>query len=483
MLYSWCSVAQRDTVVDMDSISDVQQGSLFIRPKIGAGGRVYWDAQWRYRTTDEVLWRQKTRRLGLAWQEPDGAGGFRKRKGRCPEGFLDERGASVAAVAAMHAHAHELVEAARAERAKAERKLTVRELAAEWMSWLAEVRGAKPSTVRDYEALLREPGQKHKRGRGESPGRIMKAFGDRPVDEVSTKDVSHFLRQLDTDGFTPRNVNKYRQVLQSMFAYACRVDTFALAVNPVEKTDKRREPPPAALEYYEIEEVEALARACEQGGHRRSAAVSEDETAARAAEDRQDADAFRVLFYTGIRLGELLALRWADVELGARTLLVRRNVSAGLEAEPKGRRHRVVPLSDPALGALARLGTREDFTGSDDYVICNRLGRRLDDSALRRRYHLACKQAGLRRVKLHGLRHAAGSILARTADPVFVRDYLGHSKLSTTDRYVSAKHRPEDYERLNLAFRMGPVDDKPAEEPPPADGRPQSETTSGEQSR
>ena len=48
-------------------------------------------------------------------------------------------------------------------------------------------------------------------------------------------------------------------------------------------------------------------------------------------------------------------------------------------------------------------------------------------------------------MKLHGLRHASGSILARVADPVFVRDYLGHSKLSTTDRYVSAKHRPEDF--------------------------------------
>jgi integrase len=81
-----------------------------------------------------------------------------------------------------------------------------------------------------------------------------------------------------------------------------------------------------------------------------------------------------------------------------------------------------------------------------------RNGRRLDDSALRRRYYRGCEVAGLRRVKLHGLRHAAGSILARVADPVFVRDYLGHSKLSTTDRYVSAKHRPEDFERLNRAF-------------------------------
>lgn len=44
------------------------------------------------------------------------------------------------------------------------------------------------------------------------------------------------------------------------------------------------------------------------------------------------------------------------------------------------------------------------------------------------------KVVGLRRVKLHGLRHAAGSILARVADPVFVRAFLGHSKLSTTDR-------------------------------------------------
>jgi integrase len=84
-------------------------------------------------------------------------------------------------------------------------------------------------------------------------------------------------------------------------------------------------------------------------------------------------------------------------------------------------------------------------------------GRRLDPSALRRRYYLACEVAGLRRVKLHGLRHAAGSILARTADPVFVRDYLGHSKLSTTDRYAGAKHRPEDFERLNRAFRALPA--------------------------
>lgn len=111
-----------------------------------------------------------------------------------------------------------------------------------------------------------------------------------------------------------------------------------------------------------------------------------------------------------------------------------------------------MPLSLPAVGALARLGTREDFTGAEDYVLCNRLGHRLDGSALRRRYKRAAEAAGLRPVKLHGLRHAAGSLIARTSDPVFVRDFLGHAKLTTTNRYLSSKLRPEEFERLDRAF-------------------------------
>jgi site-specific recombinase XerD len=52
-------------------------------------------------------------------------------------------------------------------------------------------------------------------------------------------------------------------------------------------------------------------------------------------------------------------------------------------------------------------------------------------------------------VKLQGLRRAAGSLIARTADAVFVRDFLGHAKLTTTDRYLSAKRRLEELERLD----------------------------------
>jgi integrase len=437
----------------MSEASTVQVSSLRIRPRAGASSKVYWDADWRWRERRTDSWRTRAQRLGLAWQEPDGAGGWRKRSGRCPEGWLDERAANVAGVAAVEAFKVRAVEEQRVAREAAERKVTVRDLAAEWLEWVTEVRDAKPSTVQDYRYLTREPGIAYARGDRTSAGRIMRALGNRPIEEVTTAEVSRFLRELDRDGLSARNVNKHRQVLVALFTYGCRADTYGLPINPAAGTDKRREAAPAALDYYEVEEVEALARACEAGQQRTSPPmIDEAEIAAREREDRQDADAFRLLFYTGLRLGEVLTLRWEDVDLGDRLLLVRRGLSAGEESTPKGRRHRFVPLSQPASAALARLADRGEFIGPDDYVLANRYGRRLDDSALRRRYKRGCAAAGLRPVRLHGLRHAAGSLIARTSDPVFVRDFLGHAKLATTDRYLSAKLRPEEFERLDRAF-------------------------------
>ena len=307
-------------------------------------------------------------------------------------------------------------------------------------------------TAVDYGALLREPGVPYRRGTRKTRGRIMAAFGDRPIGKVTTRDVSDFLRSLDREGLTPRNVNKHRQVLATMFRYACRVDTYELPLNPVDRTDKRPEPPPPALDYYEVEEAEALARAAELGQHR-----STERDAFQRGEDEQDAELYRVLFYTGLRVGEAVVLRWSDVDLAARTILVRRGLSAGVESLPKGRRHRFVPLAQPAAEALARLSSRGDFTQPDDYVFVNAVGDRIDISALRRRYKRACEAAGLRQVTLHGLRHAAGSIVARTTDPVFVRDMLGHAKLTTTDRYLGAKLRPEELARLDAAFVRAPL--------------------------
>lgn len=425
--------------------------------RCGQDGTPYFEAKWR--AADR---RQIKRRLGPAWVEPDGDGGWRKRRGRTPAGWLDAPAAHVAAAEKVAEAERDQADAARA----AERRgvATVRQLAHEWLAWKRDVKGAAPSTLRDNASLLAEPGASYKRGSGTAHGRVMRAFGDRPYDEVTTREVAEFLRELDAAGMSARNVNKHRSLLHAIFAYAMKPDTYALAANPASGTDVRHEPAPPPLDHYEAHEVEALARACERGEQRakapnyrgQPAELSEQEIAARQAEDHQDADLFRVMFYSGVRLGEVVALRWRSVRFlpdrSGAILDVNRALSAGVEKDPKSGRGRPVPVPRAAAEALTRLAERDEFTDPDDYVFCNRLGRRLDPSAIRRRYKRAAAAAGLRTVKLHGLRHAAGSILARTIPLVTVRDVLGHAKLSTTNRYLHSQIDTAAVAAVNAAF-------------------------------
>ena len=92
----------------------------------------------------------------------------------------------------------------------------------------------------------------------------------------------------------------------------------------------------------------------------------------------------------------MLALRWGDVDWARSALTVSRAVSAGVEGATNLGRIRRVPMADQVVGALDRLSQRDDFTGPDDFVFCNALGRQLEGSTLRRRYKRARDAAGLR---------------------------------------------------------------------------------------
>jgi integrase len=205
----------------------------------------------------------------------------------------------------------------------------------------------------------------------------MSAFGERAVNAITTKDVADYLRRLDKAGATPRTVNKHRQVISAIYGYGMREDTYRLTLNPAAATTKRREPPLAVLDFYETEEVEAIARAAEAGAHREVTRLTynDSELGARAGEDRQDAELYRIATYTGLRLGELLALRWADVNLVDRRLVVHRAFSDRIEGPTKGWQARFVPIADPAAESFARLAERGEFLGASDYVFGSRLGQ------------------------------------------------------------------------------------------------------------
>jgi len=410
----------------------------------------FWYAKW-YRHGKPVI-----RALGPAWVEADGRGGWRRRRERAVDGALTEGQAYERMLELVRAH--DEVETGLEQDADARRRrgVTFRELAQDYLAWLAEVKDAKPKTLMEHRYLLIEPGTVYKRRPGVAQGRIMAALGDLPVREITTRDIEALLRSIAKTGVAPRTVNKTRQLVCAIFNFGMRPSTYALDSNPAKHADRRAEPEPGPLAFYGAEQVEALARALAAGAHRdpRAPAVSDGEAAARAAEDAQDAELIRVAAYTGLRRGELVTLRWREVDFARRKIIVRRSLSGGVEAtSTKSRRTREVPLPDQAAIALDRLTRREEFTDPDEYVFVNRLGRRLDPSAIRRRFERARDAAGLEPLRFHDLRHTYGSLLvAGGIDLASVKAAMGHSRITTTERYLHARPATEQAGRFTRAL-------------------------------
>ena len=174
----------------------------------------------------------------------------------------------------------------------------------------------------------------------------------------------------------------------------------------------------------------------------------------RAASNEQDAALYLAAAFTGLRVGELLALRWEDVDYEADTIRVRRNWTAGREGTPKSGRGRAVPMVEEVAQALARLGQRERFTDDQDLVFCDPLGRHLGYKSLSQRYKESLAKAELRQLRFHDLRHTFGTHAIRHADPREVMEWMGHADLATTQKYLAYKPRKDAARRLSAAFRV-----------------------------
>lgn len=165
----------------------------------------------------------------------------------------------------------------------------------------------------------------------------------------------------------------------------------------------------------------------------------------------------RSLASPGSRQGELRALRWRHVRFENRTLVIVAAMSAGVESSTKSGKWRAVPLTREAFVVLDKLSRRDWFTGPDDFVFCGPAGDPIDDSALRRRYNAARDAAALPPLLFHPLRHTFATLAIRGLDPATVQTLLGHSKITTTERYLHARPLNELAERTDKIFAVGPA--------------------------
>lgn len=417
----------------------------------------YYEAKWR-----DPNGIQLKKRLGKAWLDRGADGGWIPRRGRVRPGYLDERRAHL-----EMARVIKEIEDVRSRTTPEQRGATFDDAAASWLEYVQYEKRIKPTTLARYQSMLRQPDKASlprtpKSGRNQPrSARIMREFGSRKLADISVGDVRRWLSSLDREDISARTVNVYRQVLHAIFEYAKREDSFGLRENPVAGTVKRPEEGDRPVETFEPAEVWAIAEAARSSLHRTRPryGYSDATNAEWQRINDQDAALYVVAACTGMRLGELCALRWADVDLKGGFIVVSRAMSAGQELSTKSRRMRPVPIAEQAGVELKRLAGRESHTARTDFVFCRPDGGSLDRTAVRKRFIKAQEEAGVRVRRFHDLRHTFGSLAIREFDLVAIKNMMGHAKLSTTERYLHTKPRPDDAAKLTDIFKGGTNED------------------------
>ena len=160
---------------------------------------------------------------------------------------------------------------------------------------------------------------------------------------------------------------------------------------------------------------------------------------------------------TGLRQGELLALRWRDVDWPAGSVRVRRNYVRGEFGTPEvaALDAASVPLADRVAASSSATSSARAFQADDDLVFCHphdgQAARPLAgcSSASRRRL----KRAGVRPVRFHDLRHTFGTRMAAAGVPLrTLQEWMGHRDFKTTLIYADYSPTTHEAELVDRAF-------------------------------
>lgn len=249
----------------------------------------------------------------------------------------------------------------------------------------------KPSEVDSKRAILR--------------AHLIPAFGHLRLDDIGERRIEAYKAKKLEAKLSKKTVNNHLTVLRRLLALARR---FKLIEHVTEFMWLRA--PRPEFDFLSFEEADRLV-----GGA-----------------DGEWQAMILLGLRSGLRQGELIGLRWEDVDLFAGKLLVRQAITRGVVGTPKSGKPREVPLSDQALSSLKR---QRHLRG--ELVFCDLGGKPLDKGECKWPLWRACKRAGLRRIGWHTLRHSFASHLVMRGVPLkAVQELLGHATIEMTMRYA-----------------------------------------------
>jgi integrase len=268
---------------------------------------------------------------------------------------------------------------------------TLAEFSNEWLTTYVDTHD-KPSVQRGHRSVFRV--------------HLIPFFGHHRIDAIKSFDIERFQARKLKDGLSAKTVNNAVAVLMKCLRTA--MDWERIVTVPRAKPLKTITP---RFDFLTPAESDRLieAAACEPHWH----------------------SMILVALETGLRLGELRALGWEDVDLERRRLTVRYSITDGIVGTPKSGKIRHVPLSEEVCMTLSRFRKESggvwrgrgdgDHTNKVVYAALNRI----------------TKRAGLRHIGWHVLRHTFASQLASAGIPIIaIKELLGHSDINMTMRYA-----------------------------------------------
>jgi integrase/recombinase XerC len=325
----------------------------------------------------------------------------------------------------------------------------MRRLIHRFIEHLRDERGFSPHTIRAYQGDLdRFLTFLARDFLGKEPQDV------EPVD-VDTLAIRSFIASLARADTGKKTQARALSSVRSLLRFACREGTLEQNPAMAVRTPKQPQTLPRHLRPGEIENLL-------------------DATSGTGPLDARDRAILELLYATGLRVGELVSLDWENVDMRGRVLRVM----------GKGGKERMVPFGGHATsalddwrshwGALRAVAEESSLTTagrSDDPVFLNFRGGRLSDRSVRRIVDQRVKDAALAAgVHPHTLRHTfATHLLEGGADLRAIQELLGHSSLSTTQRYTHL-----EIERLQRVYRESHPrarEKKGAPEVPPKDSR------------